>query len=129
MAFLCVNGCASQIMKSYIGKDVREAVLDYGPPANAIDLGGDKRAFQWVMNSRYTTPVTATTTGSVNSYGPTAWVNTNTTVTGGQTINSSCIYTLITYWQDSKESWIRSEERRVGKECVSTCRSRWSPKQ
>src|SRR3546814_14970870 len=23
--------------------------------------------------------------------------------------------------------WGRSEERRVGKECVSTCRSRWSP--
>src|SRR3546814_17232572 len=25
------------------------------------------------------------------------------------------------------EGVIRSEERRVGKECVSTCRSRWSP--
>ena len=25
------------------------------------------------------------------------------------------------------EKLIRSEERRVGKECVSTCRSRWSP--
>src|SRR3546814_15495016 len=24
-------------------------------------------------------------------------------------------------------SRVRSEERRVGKECVSTCRSRWSP--
>src|SRR3546814_14439903 len=24
-------------------------------------------------------------------------------------------------------SCLRSEERRVGKECVSTCRSRWSP--
>src|SRR3546814_12849656 len=24
---------------------------------------------------------------------------------------------------------LRSEERRVGKECVSTCRSRWSPDQ
>src|SRR3546814_4893673 len=24
-------------------------------------------------------------------------------------------------------SWERSEERRVGKECFSTCRSRWSP--
>src|SRR3546814_2838867 len=24
-------------------------------------------------------------------------------------------------------SEVRSEERRVGKECVSTCRSRWSP--
>src|SRR3546814_15595653 len=25
------------------------------------------------------------------------------------------------------EDFFRSEERRVGKECVSTCRSRWSP--
>src|SRR3546814_17274975 len=25
------------------------------------------------------------------------------------------------------QSMVRSEERRVGKECVSTCRSRWSP--
>src|SRR3546814_13234259 len=25
------------------------------------------------------------------------------------------------------DAWSRSEERRVGKECVSTCRSRWSP--
>src|SRR3546814_1608298 len=25
------------------------------------------------------------------------------------------------------EAQLRSEERRVGKECVSTCRSRWSP--
>src|SRR3546814_7220375 len=25
------------------------------------------------------------------------------------------------------QAWTRSEERRVGKECVSTCRSRWSP--
>src|SRR3546814_12132651 len=26
-----------------------------------------------------------------------------------------------------RRSAVRSEERRVGKECVSTCRSRWSP--
>src|SRR3546814_12038845 len=26
-----------------------------------------------------------------------------------------------------QEPRLRSEERRVGKECVSTCRSRWSP--
>src|SRR3546814_20757923 len=30
--------------------------------------------------------------------------------------------------QPERIAWsIRSEERRVGKECVSTCRSRWSP--
>src|SRR3546814_18339098 len=26
-----------------------------------------------------------------------------------------------------EEYWDRTEERRVGKECVSTCRSRWAP--
>src|SRR3546814_3669178 len=30
-------------------------------------------------------------------------------------------------WPSKTTSEIRSEERRVGKECVSTCRSRWSP--
>src|SRR3546814_7318138 len=28
---------------------------------------------------------------------------------------------------DMRDRELRSEERRVGKECVSTCRSRWSP--
>src|SRR3546814_5310848 len=32
-----------------------------------------------------------------------------------------------TRWMWRAPSPIRSEERRVGKECVSTCRSRWSP--
>src|SRR3546814_17249423 len=27
----------------------------------------------------------------------------------------------------SRQAQVRSEERRVGKECVSKCRSRWSP--
>src|SRR3546814_7637031 len=33
--------------------------------------------------------------------------------------------TITRSWTDPRD-W-RSEERRVGKECVSTCRSRWSP--
>ena len=39
------------------------------------------------------------------------------------------------FFDESKKEYVitrpdtpaRSEERRVGKECVSTCRSRWSP--
>src|SRR3546814_21039966 len=31
------------------------------------------------------------------------------------------------HYHANPESPIRSEDRRVGKECVSTCRSRWSP--
>src|SRR3546814_15014349 len=30
-------------------------------------------------------------------------------------------------YRASIQNTMRSEERRVGKECVSTCRSRWSP--
>src|SRR3546814_15788200 len=30
-------------------------------------------------------------------------------------------------WGQQAARFVRSEERRVGKECVSTCRSRWSP--
>src|SRR3546814_18912065 len=37
---------------------------------------------------------------------------------GGRTYYSILANAILTY---------RSEERRVGKECVSTCRSRWSP--
>src|SRR3546814_13651414 len=35
----------------------------------------------------------------------------------------------LTLWPDRTNPLrpLRSEERRVGKECVSTCRSRWSP--
>src|SRR3546814_4968258 len=34
----------------------------------------------------------------------------------------------ILYWiAEQAPALMRSEERRVGKECVSTCRSRWSP--
>src|SRR3546814_19091167 len=34
---------------------------------------------------------------------------------------------LILTFSDPTSAELRSEERRVGKECVSTCRSRWSP--
>src|SRR3546814_2580844 len=44
------------------------------------------------------------------------------TMSQTQSIGRSCLST-----QGERRSTYRSEERRVGKECVSTCRSRWSP--
>lgn len=100
-----LSGCASQIMNSYVGKDVREVMLDYGPPNNAFDLAEGQRAFQWVKNNSYTMPATANTSGSINTYGSSTWVNSNTTITGGQTINSKCVYTLIAEWNKEVELW------------------------
>src|SRR3546814_19479851 len=38
------------------------------------------------------------------------------------------VYGFLSLWTPRNiSSLVRSEERRVGKECVSTCRSRWSP--
>lgn len=105
VALLLLTGCASQIMRSYIGKDIREVVLEYGPPANAMDMGDGRRAFQWIMNSTYTTPVIANTTGSATTTGYTTWVNSNTTVSGGQSVSSSCVYTLFATWDEASKSW------------------------
>src|SRR3546814_1086990 len=60
---------------------------------------------------------------------------------GGQKLHQDVIILQIQHWLEehfadkfrfedvAREHGmsIRSEERRVGKECVSTCRSRWSP--
>ena len=37
------------------------------------------------------------------------------------------VFWVGTDWYEMIVATQRSEERRVGKECVSTCRSRWSP--
>src|SRR3546814_16242858 len=42
-----------------------------------------------------------------------------------QIISAATLGWLI--WGQFPDAFSRSEERRVGKECVSTCRSRWSP--
>ncbi len=99
-------GCASQIMKSYVGKDVREIMIDYGPPAHAVDMGDGRRAFQWTKHNSIVTPTTASTTGSVSQYVNSAWVNSNTVITGGQTLNVDCIYTMFATWDDARKGWI-----------------------
>src|SRR3546814_19771978 len=40
---------------------------------------------------------------------------------------STCSTPESIFSDPSRRSHTRSEERRVGQECVSTCRSRWSP--
>src|SRR3546814_19357095 len=37
------------------------------------------------------------------------------------------VHWALGHWRETRGKPSRSEARRVGKECVSTCRSRWSP--
>src|SRR5881398_4203415 len=43
------------------------------------------------------------------------------------TLWSIVVYAVIAHWSFGGGWFQRSEERRVGKECRLTCRSRWSP--
>src|SRR3546814_13435541 len=43
---------------------------------------------------------------------------------GAETRRETACFASVSRQRDRE---VRSEERRVGKECVSTCRSRWSP--
>lgn len=115
---ILLSGCASKIMQSYVGKDVREVVLDYGPPSNAMDMGKGIRAFQWTKSSSYTTPTYVSSSGTGTGYGSSytygnytnynmnTYVNTNTVIRGGQTINSTCVYTLFARWNKGRNGWI-----------------------
>src|SRR3546814_14824165 len=46
---------------------------------------------------------------------------------GTMHMESDLVRELIERWRGDPGSTYRSEERGVGKECVSKCRSRWSP--
>src|SRR3546814_18829007 len=52
---------------------------------------------------------------------------TTRTVVGGAIVLAAILAYLAWQLIGHRKVRIRSEERRVGKECVSTCRSRWSP--
>src|SRR3546814_11841863 len=48
------------------------------------------------------------------------------TISGGDIILDDAVFEPDLFEHDRDLQAIRSEERRVGKECVSTCSSRWS---
>jgi len=87
--FLCLvviafTGCASQVMKSYIGRPVTDVMLDQGMPSGAFDLNSEIRAFVWTKNSTSYFPGYSTTSGTtvgnqifLNTYSSPGYVATN----------------------------------------------------
>jgi len=45
-------------VNSYVGKSIAAVVLDRGPPTNTIDMGPNKRGFEWQIATE--TPEVAT---------------------------------------------------------------------
>jgi hypothetical protein len=57
---IMLTGCAAQIqakrneaiLAPYVGKSIADYALDRGPPTNTIDMGANKRGFQWVLTGQ-----------------------------------------------------------------------------
>jgi len=105
---LLLSGCVSTHMKQYMGMDIREVILDSGPPLNAMDMGGGVRAFQFRWGGgTYSMPSTTTTQGSITSYGNSAWLSASSITTGGGVVHSEgCLISYMTTWNSTQKTWI-----------------------
>lgn len=53
---LTLAGCATDIMRGYIGRTPQEVMARYGPPDNVFDMPDGRRAYQWLEISETTSP-------------------------------------------------------------------------
>lgn len=105
LAFLSVfvlTSCASQIMESYIGKDIKEVMMDYGAPSAVLDLDKGKKAYQWHKVTTEHVPAQVYTTSS--AYGMLHTPVTNTYFTPAYSYSSDCFYTFIAEQRGDK--WV-----------------------
>lgn len=85
-ALSLIGACAEQVMNSFVGKDITEAVTSYGPPVASFDLPDGRTAFQWRIDSAFVAPTTTNIYGTGNM--ATAYTY------GGGVMSKQCFYTL-----------------------------------
>lgn len=103
---LALGGCASTIMKNYVGQPLQVAMIDHGPPVNAFDMPDGTRAFQWVKSRSYVMPVSSYQSGNASVIGNSVWWTQRTQISGGQPIHSECAYTMFAEWDEAQNAWI-----------------------
>ncbi|NKX43367.1 hypothetical protein [Roseicyclus persicicus] len=84
--FFALAGCATDVMRGFVGQDVTAVMVRYGPPVAQFDLPDGRTAFQWATSTPIIAPMTTTVTG----YGNFATAQT----TGGYLGQQNCVYTL-----------------------------------
>lgn len=87
---LFLAGCASDIMETFVGKDITEVQLQYGPPINSIAMPDGRKAFQWRFDSTAMMPMTTNYT----AYGSGSMVSGTAYSYGGGMYTTTCFYTF-----------------------------------
>lgn len=103
LATLALTGCATDIMRGYIGRPPEAVMARYGPPVDVRDLPGGRRAYQWLEESTVTSFGAATTTvEEKGKRGPRQEVATEFAPSTTET--QRCFYTF--YAHRASEGWL-----------------------
>ncbi len=108
---LSLAGCASAIMKNYVGRPVESVMLDYGPPTSVLDLGPGQRAYQWRKVSTNVVPGTSRSEVRRTRHG----ADVETMETPGYVERQECFYTF--YARGAGERWLITNFRKPSLEC------------
>lgn len=91
-----LTGCASggfgtmdRVMSSWQGANVDQVIAQWGYPHEERKIAG-RTLLVWHRNVQMTMPAVASSSGTVNKIGGTAYVNTTTTYSGGGTSSWAC---------------------------------------
>jgi hypothetical protein len=104
-------GCASDVMKGYIGQPVESVIIDYGPPTAVLELGHGERAYQWRKIS--TNVVAGSTSGEIRD--TQRGTRYEETMTPGYVEERECFYTF--YARASGGRWYVTNFRQPKLEC------------
>jgi hypothetical protein len=104
---LCVSGCVSTEMKSYVGKDIREVMLVNGQPISAMDMGNGVRAFQFLWGGSTTTAVTSQSNAQISSSNSQGWLsNSAISSSGSSLISNGCVISYLSEWSETRHGWV-----------------------
>ncbi len=110
-----LGACVADTMRTFVGQDVRQVAIAYGPPSSVIDLGGGTRAYQWTRISVSSTPVSAVTTTTKDKKGRRI---SSTELVGGEQSVDRCLYTFMTAWNPQRNGWIVTGIRQPSLACA-----------
>ncbi len=104
---LLLAGCVSTHMQQYIGRDIREVIVDSGPPVNTLDMGGGRRAFQFYWGGGDII-VPASGSGTATVIGNTVYAS-SVSYPGGVVHSEGCLITYFARQAEGSDAWIVTE--------------------
>lgn len=103
-AALCLPGCASMALKSYVGRPVSALVERYGQPADQWKLPTGETAFRWVVSASGK-PAATQPPDTFLPVDTAPLRQRETAYSAGVLLGGMCIYTVRARWNPDASDW------------------------